>query len=478
MQVALDPEHFWRTARATRMSVIVDADEYFTKARSAMLKAKQRIMLVGWDFDARIELVGDGRLPDEPATVGSFIYWLAERNPELEIFLLRWDVGALKTFLRASNITTIAKWMRHPRIHTKLDSFHPAGASHHQKIVVIDDCIAFCGGIDMTSERWDTRDHRDDEPRRKTPSGKAYTPWHDATTALQGPIAAALGELARKRWTRAGGHALDPVPGESDCWPDGLQSDFHDVEVGIARTRPEMPECREVREIEALFVAQIAAAKHSIYAESQYFASRRIAEAIAARLAEPDCPEIVIVNPLTAQGWLEPVAMDTARARLVAALKQRDPQDRLRMYHPFTAEGTAIYVHAKVMIVDGQTLRIGSANMNNRSMGLDTECDVTIDPGADGAAVIASIRDGLIAEHLGLPVEHVAREIEAHGSIIATIEALRGPGRSLRPYEIPDLSTVEKWLADNEVLDPESPSEMFEVTAKKGLFRRLRHPWG
>jgi phosphatidylserine/phosphatidylglycerophosphate/cardiolipin synthase-like enzyme len=87
---------------------------------------------------------------------------------------------------------TVLKWMRHPRIHTKLDGFHPTGASHRQKIVVIDDCFAFCGGIDMTGERWDTRAHRDRDPGRNV-SGSAYhKPWHDATTALQGPVAAAL----------------------------------------------------------------------------------------------------------------------------------------------------------------------------------------------------------------------------------------------------------------------------------------------
>ncbi|MDF0486586.1 phospholipase D-like domain-containing protein [Sphingomonas sp. H39-1-10] len=460
------------------MSVLIDADEYFKNARLAMLQAKRRIMLIGWDFDARIHLVGTRGESDEPVAVGDFIYWLVERNPDLEIFLLRWDVGALKTLVRGSNIVTLARWMRHPRIHTKLDGVHPTGGSHHQKIVVIDDCLAFCGGIDMTSERWDTRRHRDVEPRRVVPNGKQYKPWHDATTALQGPVAAALGELARDRWERASGEALTPVDALTDCWPEGLPVGFKDVEVGIARTSPEMPDCPGIREIETLFVEQIASAKVSIYAESQYFASRRIAEAIAARLAEPHGPEIVIVNPQQAEGWLEPVAMDTARARLVVALKRRDAHARLRLYHPFTAKGAPIYVHAKVMIVDGRTLRIGSANMNIRSMGLDTECDVTINAGDEGADAIRAIRDGLIAEHLGLPVERVAAQIDAQGSLIGTIEALRGNGRSLRPYEVPDLSTVEAWLADNEVLDPESPSEMFELTAKRGLFRRLRHPFG
>ncbi|MET0366130.1 MAG: phospholipase D-like domain-containing protein [Sphingobium sp.] len=473
--MTLDEKALWRVAEARRMSVIVDAEDYFRHARSAMLKAKRRIMLIGWDFDARISLIHGPREPGEPETVGEFIYWLVQRNPQLEVHLLRWDVGALKTLVRGSNIFTIAKWMSHKRIHTKLDSFHPTGASHHQKIVVIDDCLAFCGGIDMTSERWDTRHHRDHEPHRVTPHGKPYKPWHDAITAVQGPVAAALGDLSRERWKRAGGHPLDPVEGQTDCWPDDLAPDFEGIDVGIARTRPDMPECPEVREIEALFVEQIAAARHHIYAESQYFASRRIAEAIADRLDEADGPDIVIVTPETAQGWLEPVAMDTARARLITALRQRDVHGRLRIYHPYTAAGAPIYVHAKVMIVDGRTLRIGSANMNNRSMGLDTECDVIVEAveEADANRVLA-IRNTLIAEHLGVPVETVEREIDLKGSLIAAIEALRRPGHSLRPYQVPDLSAVEEWLADNEVLDPESPSQMFEATARKGLLRRLR----
>jgi phosphatidylserine/phosphatidylglycerophosphate/cardiolipin synthase-like enzyme len=474
--LGLDPKAFWQVARATRMSVIVDADAYFTNARLAMLKAKRRIMLIGWDFDARIQLAAGDRLEGEPAPVGDFIHWLVDRNPELEVYLLRWDVGALKTLLRGTNIATFLRWMRHPRIHLRLDSFHPTGGSHHQKIVVIDDCLAFCGGIDMTSERWDTREHHDDQPRRVTPHGSRYGPWHDATTALQGPIAAALGELARERWERAGGDPIEPVPDTNDCWPAGLKPDFRDLAVGIARTRPEMPECPEIREIESLFVSQIKAARTSIYAESQYFASRKIAEAIAASLAKKRGPEIVIVNPLTAQGWLEPLAMDTARARLFTALKQRDPHDRLRMYHPFTAQGEAIYVHAKIMIVDGRTLRIGSGNMNNRSMGLDTECDVAIAPSGGDAASVRAIQDGLVAEHLGVSARRVANQIGKHGSLIAAIDALRTTGRSLRPYEVPDLSGVEEWLANNEVLDPESPSEMFESTTKRGLFRRFRHP--
>jgi phosphatidylserine/phosphatidylglycerophosphate/cardiolipin synthase-like enzyme len=467
----------WRIERAARVSVIVDAADYFEAARSAMLAAERRIMLIGWDFDARIRLS-----LDDPMKLGDFILWLAKRRPRLEIYLLRWDLGAVKALFRGTTIVSLARWMAHKRIHTKLDGAHPPGASHHQKIVVIDDCFAFCGGIDMTGDRWDTREHCDNDPRRRRPGGRPYGPWHDATTALEGPVAAALGELARERWHDAGGNALEPVTVKSDCWPEWLTAHYTSVDIGISRTRPKMPKRAEFREIEQLYVDQIAAARRSIYAESQYFASRRVAEAIGRRLAEPDGPEIVLVNPSGAEGWLEPLAMDTARARLFQALRRLDRHDRLRLYHPFTSAGEPVYVHAKIMIIDDRILRVGSSNLNNRSLGLDTECDVTIDAALeanrDVRPAISAIRDGLIAEHLGVDAAEVARRIAESGSLIETIEALRGSGRSLRPYQVPDLDEVEKWLADNEVLDPESADEMFEPLTARGLFRRLRRARG
>ncbi|MCT8000526.1 phospholipase D-like domain-containing protein [Sphingomonas sanguinis] len=465
----------WRIEQADRMAVIVDAERYFRMARRAMLNARRQILLIGWDFDARIVLDHD----DAPGeTVGDFIYSLVQRQPELEIYLLRWDTGAIKSLFRGRTFFTVLKWMAHKRIHTKLDGHHPIAASHHQKIVIIDDQLAFCGGIDMTSDRWDTREHRDDDPRRRRPGGQPYKPWHDAISAVEGPVTQALGELFRTRWHAAGGKPMAPaVPGAS-CWPEGLEPDFIDQPVAIARTMPEMDDQTPVHENEALFLAQIARAERYLYIESQYFASRRVAEAIARRLDEENGPEFVIINPLTAQGWLEPIAMDTARARLIEALRRRDRHGRLRLYHPFTAGGEPIYCHAKILIADDRVFRLGSSNLNNRSMRLDTECDLAIAVEPDSAAGqrIAAIRDDLLAEHLGVSPATVHDAVERNGSLIAAVEALRGTeGRTLRPYEAPDLSSVEEWLADNEVLDPEGPDEMFESsTSRKGLFRRLR----
>lgn len=158
----------------------------------------------------------------------------------------------------------------------------------------------------------------------------------------------------------------------------------------IALTVPEMPDQEPLHQIEALYVDLIARARRWFYAESQYFASRKVAEAIAKRLAELDGPEFVIVHPTSAQGWLEPLAMNFARARLVEALHEHDPHRRLRLYHPYTASGEPIYVHAKVTVIDDDVLRIGSSNFNNRSLRLDTECDVVID--AHGAPMPISAR--------------------------------------------------------------------------------------
>jgi len=474
---------FWQTAQATRASVIVDADAYFTAVRSAMLKAERRILLVGWDFDARIRFGKEGD-DDGPPTVGAFITWLVDRNPGLHIHILRWDVGALKTLFHGRTLLTILRWIRHRQVHLKLDGHHPVAASHHQKIIVIDDCVAFCGGIDMTRDRWDTRAHDDQEPRRVEPDGKPYGPWHDAAMALEGPAARALGDACRERWRVSGGRQLEPVTGTEDCWPEGLRADFADLPVGISRTLPRMHDQEPVYEIEALYVALIARARRIIYAESQYFASRRVAEAIARRLEEPDGPEIVIVNPTTANGWLEPIAMDTARVRLVGALRERDKYNRFRLYHPFTAGGEPIYVHAKVTIIDDQVIRVGSSNFNNRSLRLDTECDVTIDAAtsdreAETTLAIAAIRDGLVAEHLGVSDTIFSAKLAESGSLIGTITALQSSGRSLRDYVLPDLSSLGEWLADNKVLDPEGPDEMFEPLSKRrSLLFHLRHRHG
>jgi phosphatidylserine/phosphatidylglycerophosphate/cardiolipin synthase-like enzyme len=479
----------WKYAHATRAHAVIDCAPYFELMHEALLGAKQRILLIGWDFDTRIR-IGRGRrwwnLPRKavpPARLGPFMVWLANRNPDLEIRVLKWNFGALKAFFRGSMMLDLIRWWRHPQIDFKLDSAHPLGCSHHQKIVVIDDRFAVCGGIDMAGDRWDTRDHIEDDPRRRRPTGRLYGPWHDCTMMMEGEIARVLGDYGRTRWEQAGGKPLAPcLPQEESAWPEMLRAEFRDVEIGIARTRSQYNNIGEVREVEALFAEQIARARKFIYAESQYFASRRIAEAIALRMEEPDPPEVVLINPLTAEGWLEQTAMDGARIRLMRSIEEKDHARRFSVFCPFNAAGTPIYVHSKLMIVDDEILRIGSSNMNNRSLGLDSECDVFIDsarPGNEpGSLAIRRLRISLLSEHCGISGADVEALIDSHGSMAGAIDAADKRGKHLRRFQLRELGEAEKAIADNAVLDPEAPEEMLRFYRRRGLFssRILRRP--
>jgi phosphatidylserine/phosphatidylglycerophosphate/cardiolipin synthase-like enzyme len=250
---------------------------------------------------------------------------------------------------------------------------------------------------------------------------------------------------------------------------------FHNPEIAIARTRGKEGEIAEVREIEALFVDLIDAARRFVYIETQYFASRVVAEAISRRLDGPDGPEFVVVNPKTAQGWLDESVMSPARYELLQALNARDRHGRFRIYTPVTEGGADIYVHAKIMIVDDVFLRVGSANLNNRSMGLDSECDLLIDGRNDEAIRrrIEAVRADLLSEHLGVEQAEIADSCEDTGSLIASIEQLRGSGRTLVPFDPPEPARVKGVIARSELLDPEAAEELFEHRSRPGLLRRL-----
>jgi phospholipase D1/2 len=466
----------WRVEKAGRASLIVDAEDYYRFALEAMLKAKSQIILIGWDVDTRVKLAEKPAPQGAPAALGPLLSWLSKRKPELDIYILAWDEGLISVPGRGTTMFRMLRWALDSKVTIKWDGTHPLDASHHQKILVIDDAIGFCGGIDITGDRWDTRDHRDEDPGRKRPfTRRAYEPWHDAIMALDGAAASGLGDLARIRWEAATGKRLPVPPRGSDPWPDELKPTFRDVPVAIARTRGKEGPIEEVREIEALFVDLIRAARRFVYVETQYFASRIIGEAIAERLGEADGPEFVIMNPKTAYGWLDEAVMSPARYELMKSLRERDPHGRFRIYSPVTEKGADIYVHAKVMIVDDVYLRVGSANMNNRSMGLDSECDVMIDGSGNEETqrTIAKLRIDLLAEHLGKEAAEVERCFGETDSLIGCIETMRGSGRTLVPFEPEKPNKLEKKLAKSEVLDPEGPGELFERRARPGLLSGL-----
>jgi uncharacterized membrane protein YdjX (TVP38/TMEM64 family)/phosphatidylserine/phosphatidylglycerophosphate/cardiolipin synthase-like enzyme len=356
-------------------------------------------------------------------------------------------------------------WKPAHRVHLRYDDTHPLGGCQHQKVVVIDDALAFSGGIDLTVRRWDSPEHAGCDERRKA-YDKPYPPFHDLMIAVDGEAAAALGALARERWLAATGHPLPHAPTQGaakhDPWPEGLEPDATDIEVGIARTMPPRGEAPAIREIERLYLDMIAAARHTLYIENQYFTAPRLAAALEKRLAEPDGPEIVLVLRLLSHGWLEEHTMHVLRSRLIQRLQRADRYGRFKAYYPHVpglAEGCCVDVHSKLMIVDDRMLRIGSSNLCNRSMSVDSECDVTME--ARGrpqvAAAIHDFRERVLAEHLGVAAPRVREALgAASGSLHGAIAALATSERTLR--ELKDLPEWPEAIVNvAAVADPEEP---------------------
>jgi phospholipase D1/2 len=452
----------WRVARARRAAVLIDAAAYFKALENALPKARRSIYIIGWDLNHVIPLhCGDCSGRAHPS-LRQYLRRLARKNRQLEIRVLKWWSPIAFEIKRRTIPFPLLNWLSGRRVQFKLDNDHPPTASLHQKFVVIDDALAFCGGLDVTDCRWDTPEHLDEDKRRRSPKRDIYPPFHDLMMAVDGDAAAVLGDLARERWHRATHEyvSASATPG-TDIWPDRLSPDFEDIDIGVARTEAEWNGRREVREAEALNVAAIRAARRTIYIENQHFASRAVYAVLREQLARPDGPEVVVLGPERCPGTIEEAVMGPARAKIVNRLRALDRFNRFRAYIPKTAGGNAIVVHSKCLIIDDRMLRIGSSNMNNRSMGFDNECDLALEAGEDETEIrrrIATIRTELLGEHLGVLHKEVQAKLDETGSLIQTIEALRRPfGRTLLPLEVPPDADPEQEPTDS-LLDPEHPS--------------------
>ena len=458
----------WVIRHSPRAAVIVDVADYFAALAEACSQARHQILVLGWDFERRERLFRNG----DPVTVGDFFDGLVRRQPGLRVHALIWDFAMIYALERDLFPVFHLGLKTHRRFQFHLDSRHPVGASHHQKVVVVDDRVAFCGGIDLGKWRWDTPEHRADDPRRVTHDGESYPPFHDVQMLVAGEAAKALGALARERWRRATGERLHAPPQDAagDPWPARVRPALHDVDVGIARTLPELDDEPGAREVETLYLDAIESARDYLYIENQYFTSETLAEALAASLAEPDGPEILMVMPSRSGGWLEERTMDSIRTGMCRRLREADAHQRLMLRYPAVPglRDKGVKIHAKLLIADDRLLRVGSSNLTNRSMALDTECDLMVDAAANPGAGegVAATLHRLLAEHLGTEPARVA-ELRAEGRSLAEVLASLGGGeRDLRDLPVVEEAPEATLTVDPGVLDPEHPIEPERLVAR------------
>lgn len=463
----------WQIEKADKVAFLVDGADYFKALFHALPQAEQQIIILSWDIYSQLNLI----LPEDenkqglPTCLGDLLDYLVKQKPNLFVNILSWDFSLLFALSREWLPIYKLDWKTRRRLRLCFDDQYPFGASHHQKVVVIDDALAFVGGLDLTRGRWDTSEHQADDPRRKTIDGTMLpiTPHHDVQLAVSGPIATALGDMGRERWRRGTTKRLPaPEPTERSIWPTGLAADIENVDVAIVRTAPSYGEHEEVREVEQLYIDAINAAQDYIYIENQFFTAPVVADALAKRLAAADGPEVVVNLPLKTEGWLSQNSMDVMRIELIRKLCKADRHDRFNAYYLDKSHmpEKSINLHAKVMIIDDRFVRVGSANLNNRSMGLDTECDLAIEADESQPQVCAAIqqfRNRLLSEHLDCRIDEVAAQVSAQGSLLKAIEALRGKERTLSPLEPTFCDPDPATLQEIQITDPEHPLDSSAV---------------
>lgn len=452
--------------------MLVDAAAYYEALQHAISRAKSSILIVGWDFDSRIKLCPQNK---DCRTLGELLRECVEKNADLHVDILVWSVAVLHAPSAPASLLFGETWDDHPRIRVRLDAQHPIYAAHHQKIVCIDGAVAFCGGMDLTVERWDDEKHVPDNPLRRDPDGKPYIAVHDIQMAVDGEAALALCDVVKERWRRMGLEIQPVLTGDAALWPDSLDPEFTDISVGISRTMPPWAEFPPAEEIWHLTDDAVRAARTLIYIEAQYLTSNRLAKLLAKRLQEPDGPDIVILVTKESRGRMEQFVMGRNRERFMRRLQRADRYGRLRIFYPTYTDGSQewpIHVHAKLMIVDDIFLRVGSANLNNRSMGLDTECDLAIEGhDEDMRRRISKIRERLLAEHLGSSPEGVRNAAISERSTIRGIDRLNHQARRLQPLQKLRRNGRIQPVFGTFLLDPVRPFEPVWTLRRKLLNR-------
>ena len=203
----------WRRETANRAGLIIDMQDYFAAAKAAMLKARRSIHLLNWAFDPETWFLPDKEGKGPPSdTFGPFLKHLAIDKPELDVRILCWR-SALPVAATQNFFPHRAKaCFKDTPVRFRLDGSLPMGACHHQKVLVVDDELAFCGGGDIAPDRWDSAEHLDDDPPpatdrrqvlREPPRDHEPGRWRRRSRP-GAPVPHALGTLRRRGPSRTG----------------------------------------------------------------------------------------------------------------------------------------------------------------------------------------------------------------------------------------------------------------------------------
>ena len=372
------------------VEVLIDGAQALPRMAQALQGARSHVLIAGWYLTPWLQMT---RGP-APVVLRDL---LREMASQVDVRVLLWAGAPLPVF---------QPWRRQVRqtrdelcggsaLHCALDDHERPLHTHHEKIVVIDDEIAFVGGIDLTDfhgDRFDTNGH----PLR------AGVGWHDVATELRGPIVGDVAEHFRLRWHEVTGERL--VAGHlPDPAGDTVAQLAATIPDGIYRARPG----GEFRILEA-YLRALRSAERLIYLENQFLWSPEVVTVLREKLLHPPSDAFRLVALLPAR---PNNGGDDTRGQL-GTLLDADHDHRFLAATLWSHEGVLsrpVYVHAKVGLVDDRWVTVGSANLNDHSLFNDTEVNVvTCDQ-----RLARETRLRLWAEHLELPRERIDGEPEA-----------------------------------------------------------------
>ncbi|MFL5868686.1 MAG: phospholipase D-like domain-containing protein [Thermoleophilaceae bacterium] len=368
------------------LEVLIDGERALPAIASAIERARSHVHIAGWHLTPEFALVRGEREP-------RLRELLAELADRIDVRVLLWAGPPLPLFRpHRSDVRAVRDELtRGTRIRCALDARERTMHCHHEKLVIVDDEVAFVGGIDLTSlsgDRFDSSEHPAD----------GGLGWHDVATRSRGPLVADVAEHFRERWREIVGETLPrPAAGEA----------AGEVEAQLVRTVPEktygFARRGEFRILES-YLRALRSAESLIYIENQFLWSAEIAEVLADKLRRPprDDFRLVLLLPANPNN-----GADTTRGQLGRLIAADGGQGRILPVTIHCHSGTrshSLYVHAKVAIVDDRWLTVGSANLNEHSLFNDTEVNVvTTDPD-----LARRTRLALWSEHLERPPEEVA----------------------------------------------------------------------
>ena len=482
-------ENCWVKSNATFAAPLIDCGNYYKALHSAIVKAKHSIFIVGWDIDSRIRLLRgeDEEQSEAPSRISDLLKWKAEQNPDMKIYLLRWD-SSLAFFAQREMWAKEAWDEKTPdNVKTELDDTIPMGGSQHQKIVLVDDELVFSGGMDVSTNRWDTRDHPVVSEERDGPDGE-YGPLHDVQMVSSGPVVADFSKLVRWRWQRVANEtpimvredanvSIDaPIP---PSWPQDYPPIFENVECALARTIPFMDEVEPAQEVRNMLLDLINEAVSIIYIENQFTTRQEIAEALNKQLKlKPDL-SVCIVSSYEPKGKFECEAFWASRIQFKSILEKGIAPERVKVTYSSIEDmqGRRAYkrIHSKVMTIDDKYLVIGSSNLSNRSMTLDTEIDTILFGNTpQNRQSIAHVRNDLLAEHTGRTIEDMETILKESQPVDALMRGQIAHGYVLT--EVRDEIFTEQSSNNlfRSLSDPEEP--LISIPTLGGAVTPARNP--